>query len=300
MPCRRLRLRACLNALLFILVVAAIAAAVGFAAHIFASRQNHYHLPPLLAGLIANIVQALVGLGATAIMILRPDGITPGATRRTRFLPGGNLADLRWARHIVSGVAIGFAGAVTLMGTIWVLGGFEITLSPESLTSRLFIALLAQIVLFGCVALTEEVVFRGYIQRQLTASFGFAGAAITTSCLFGAAHMLGGTSLWGAVEAGALGLALCAMLHRTGSLMLPIGFHAAWDWTETALFGANDSGHAASTALLRTVPSGADWLTGGTNGPEGSIICMILSVAIITAFSMKPMRPTVRLGYGGN
>jgi hypothetical protein len=46
--------------------------------------------------------------------------------------------------------------------------------------------------------------------------------------------------------------------------------HAAWDWGESFFYGVPDSGAVAQGHLLNSSLHGANWLTGGTVGPEGS------------------------------
>jgi uncharacterized protein len=83
-----------------------------------------------------------------------------------------------------------------------------------------------------------------------------------------------------ALEAGVLlGLAYTA----TRSLWFPIGIHFGWNFTEGGIFGAPISG-LPSQGLLRFPLSGPDILTGGSFGPEASvvsvIVCLIASALI--------------------
>jgi hypothetical protein len=78
--------------------------------------------------------------------------------------------------------------------------------------------------------------------------------------------------------------ALFALTVRlTGTIWFAVGFHAAWDWSQTYLFGTSDSGIRGNGHLLNTIPSGPDWLNGGATGPEGSVITMLV-VAVLIAF----------------
>jgi len=57
--------------------------------------------------------------------------------------------------------------------------------------------------------------------------------------------------------------------------------HAAWDWAETYFFGVADSGMPANGHLLNTTLSGSKWMTGGTVGPEGSFVELVIVSAVI-------------------
>src|SRR5690348_9790307 len=88
------------------------------------------------------------------------------------------------------------------------------------------------------------------------------------------------------------GLVACLTLRRTGSLWLAIGFHAAWDWGETWLFGVADSGHAPAPGhcFSANVPAAAPaWLSGGPVGPEGSALCVAL-MAILGLACLRWLR----------
>jgi uncharacterized protein len=50
----------------------------------------------------------------------------------------------------------------------------------------------------------------------------------------------------------------------------------AFDWSETYLYGVADSGQVLPGHLLNSSSSGPAWLSGGTVGPEGSLLCTLL------------------------
>ncbi|MGC2399529.1 MAG: hypothetical protein WA510_07095, partial [Acidobacteriaceae bacterium] len=66
----------------------------------------------------------------------------------------------------------------------------------------------------------------------------------------------------------------------TGSLWWALGFHAAWDWAESYVYGTSDSGLAIQGHLLSTHPLGSLLWSGGKTGPEGSILVVPLLVII--------------------
>lgn len=135
--------------------------------------------------------------------------------------------------------------------------------------------------LFVLVGLREEFRARGYLLYTLTAGVGFWPAAVISSIYFGYSHHLNSGEDWiGLFNAGAFGLLQCFLLRRTGDLWLPIGFHAAFDWAETYFYGVADSGHVLPGHLLNSTYSGPAWLSGGTVGPEGSVLATLLIVGI--------------------
>ncbi len=127
------------------------------------------------------------------------------------------------------------------------------------------------------IGLVEELVMRGYLLAKLTRSIGFRWAAIITSLLFAAAHLTNtGESIVGLVSVLLVGLVLAYSVARTGSLWWAVGFHGAWNWGQSYLFGVGDSGFQSKGTLLTSHPAGPAWLSGGTTGPEGSVLVILV------------------------
>lgn len=126
---------------------------------------------------------------------------------------------------------------------------------------------------FIMVAITEEALYRGYLQATLTRGVGFWPAAIVLSLLFGAGHLenVGETAL-GIIGVIVHGLFYCLLLRLSGSLWLGIGFHAAWNWAQSYLYGTAQSGHLMRGHLLVTHARGDALISGGSAGPEGSLL----------------------------
>lgn len=138
-------------------------------------------------------------------------------------------------------------------------------------------------VAFILVGLAEEFSFRGYSQFTLTSGMGFWPAALVLSGGFALIHLTNKGENWvGAVGVFFAAMVLVLPLRRTGALWFSIGLHAGWDWTETFFFGVPDSGMQAHGYLLNTSFSGSQWLTGGTVGPEASVVALaILALAFL-------------------
>jgi membrane protease YdiL (CAAX protease family) len=168
----------------------------------------------------------------------------------------------------------------------------------------------AQLIAFLLVGLFEEYCFRGYLQYTLTRGMVSIGnlfspararpiafwvAAVLTSALFYKAH----TGNSGETPAGLLavflaGLLLIVALWRTGSLWWAIGFHMAWDWSQSFLYGVPDSGGLMQGRLFATHALGKPLLSGGTDGPEGSLLCipvMLLVIAVLIFFTKSSPQP---------
>jgi len=130
----------------------------------------------------------------------------------------------------------------------------------------------------------EEIAFRGYLLQTLSRGAGFWPALILTSLLFGALHSANsGENAIGIAAAGLGGAIMALAIRGTGALWWAIGFHGAWDYAENFVAGTPDSGQICAYTLYRTSPHGADLLSGGPTGPEGSLFALAL---LIVAFGL--------------
>jgi uncharacterized protein len=140
-------------------------------------------------------------------------------------------------------------------------------------------------VMFLLVGLFEEFLLRGYSQFTLARGIGFWPSAVVLSSTFGLIHLQNDGEQWpGLLAAAFIGLFFCLTLRRTGSLWFAVGFHAAWDWGETFLYSVPDSGMVAPGHLLSSSMRGAPWLSGGSVGPEGSVLCFAVIAVVWAAF----------------
>ena len=159
---------------------------------------------------------------------------------------------------------------------------------------------------FIAVGLLEEYLSRGFLQFTLTRGvFGLAEkisrpharavaftiAAFFMSLFFSAGHL-------GNARENPLGIAMTFLaaivfsyaLWRTGSLWWAIGYHMAWDWAQSFLYGVPDSGQISAGRLFHTHPVGNPLLSGGIDGPEGSIYALPITLLALLAirFTTKP------------
>jgi hypothetical protein len=139
---------------------------------------------------------------------------------------------------------------------------------------------------FVMVGFFEEFCFRGYFLHTLADGIGFWPAAVIQSICFAGVHMgNGGETRIGIIAAACFALFAAATVWRTGNLWLAVGAHAGWDWGQSYFFGVNDSGFQAPGHLFNPTPAhGPDWLSGGSVGPEGSVVTLIFWVLLFAFF----------------
>jgi uncharacterized protein len=224
-------------------------------------------------------------LAAAAIMSLaegRPFG-SYGLPRAGLF--GGRF----W-----QGVAWGLAMITAMIFLIRAFGGFSFEglalAAPGAFRYGILWALL-----FLCVGFFEEFMFRGYSQFTLAMGIGFWPAAVALSAGFGAVHLLNrGEDRIGALSVFVVAMFFCLTLRRTGNLWFAVGLHGAFDWGESFLYSVPDSGIVAPGHLLNASLHGPAWLTGGTVGPEGSVMAFVVVAAAAAVFARAyraPERP---------
>ena len=178
------------------------------------------------------------------------------------------------------GVLLGFGSITALLLAMRLVGVFYFgRIALHGFAIWMWAAVYALV--FILVALKEEFRARGYGLFTLSAGVGFWPAAILSAAYFGYSHHGNSGEDWiGLLNAGAFGLLACFLLRTTGNLWMPIGLHTAFDWGETYFYGVADSGQTLPGHLLNSSSSGPAWLSGGTVGPEGSLLCTLLIVMV--------------------
>ncbi|MEO8946535.1 MAG: type II CAAX endopeptidase family protein [Gemmatimonadaceae bacterium] len=172
------------------------------------------------------------------------------------------------------GFLIGAALFTATIGIIWVLGDYAV------IAVNHWTAILAPLVLGLAAGLLEEIVFRGVLFRITEEWIGSWGALAVSSFLFGAAHLANPHATLTSALAIALeaGVVLGAVFMIKRRLWLPIGLHAAWNFTQAGIFGAAVSGTTQGGLLVSRI-TGPAWATGGSFGPEASLPAVIVSLS---------------------
>lgn len=157
---------------------------------------------------------------------------------------------------------------------------------------------------FILVGFAEEFLLRGYSLYTLADGIGFWPAAIVMAVLFGIGHSGNtGETRIGLIATVVFALFASTTLRYTGNLWLAVGAHAGWNWGQSFFYGVSDSGMRAQGHLLAPTFHGPDWLTGGTVGPEGSVITLVLWALMAVVFILlyrKRREPALVITEGRN
>jgi membrane protease YdiL (CAAX protease family) len=126
-------------------------------------------------------------------------------------------------------------------------------------------------------AVFEELLFRGVLFRIVEEWLGSWISLIVSSLVFGFVHLLNPEAtltgaIFIAVEAGIL---LGAAYMLTRRLWMSMGFHFAWNYTQSGIFSGVVSGADADPGLIKDTIAGPALLTGGQFGLEASVIAAL-------------------------
>jgi CAAX protease family protein len=175
-----------------------------------------------------------------------------------------------------------FSGATILL---WAAGGYSfggLALADGRLLG--YALLWAVIAIMN--GLAENLAILGYPLFALTRGFGFWPATLFMSGLFAAGHYNNpGENAVGLASVLLQGVFLCFTVRRTGSLWFSVGLHAGGVFAEDFLFSLPDSGTVFMGHLLHASLHGRGWLTGGTVGPEASVVTLAVFVLAFVAFA---------------
>ena len=191
---------------------------------------------------------------------------------------------LRSTHLLVFDIRLLSGGSILRFGAEWALGFLSVGLFEEYFLRGFLLFTLAR----GLSG-----IYAAVLNSPNHDALGFWTAATLLASVFGLGHRANpGESSIGLLTAGLAALVFSLSLWRTGSLWWAVGFHAAWDWAQSFLYGVADSGIMMRHHLFTTHPLGTPLLSGGLTGPEGSayVLPVLLLVAAVIWFTL-PQSP---------
>jgi membrane protease YdiL (CAAX protease family) len=223
--------------------------------------------PGVLA--IGEGVACLVLAGALGLM-LRIEG---------RSLASVGYGLRRAVPRLLEGVALGLLAMAVLVVLIWSFGGLRFDGVVVSGLMALWVGVRWAFA-FVLLGVAEESAFRGYLHQTLARGMNFRWATAIMGLSFVAAHVTNpNESVLGLLLVFGSAVLFSYGVWRTGAIWWGVGFHAAWDWTQTFFLGLADSGQASGAAFLRVHTQGADWVSGGATGIEASAFAVPVVLA---------------------
>jgi membrane protease YdiL (CAAX protease family) len=267
-------LRAGWKALLFVAVVVALFLATRPLMQWIAPRSPT-GLISQYTDFIRELWVVLLALCATVVMAR----LERRPLRSYGFIDGAGLRRLCW------GAGWGFLSISVFVVVLWLQGSLVFDGLPSGRHHPLADAAVAALIAL-LVGLAEESLARGYLQFVLARALGFWWSAVVLSLIFGVLHGGNDGETWlGLLGAGTAGLFVCLSLWYTRSLFWAVGFHSALDWGESYFYGTPDSGEVVPWRLIATHPTGDPLWSGGSAGPEGSLLFVPLLVVLLVGMA---------------
>jgi membrane protease YdiL (CAAX protease family) len=264
----------------FPLIAMLIALVIATLCFTIAELAGKYLVPPI-PGFTQNLKFDLV---AIPLLILAYEFLI----RHLGDRPRDDFRDPAAMHHLGLGLGAGFLIFSLTVGVAALMGVYRIT-GPGDFTG--FLPALLGAAIFP--AISEELVFRGIMFRWIEEFGGSWLALLVTSAFFGAAHLMNPhaspiAAIGIAFEAGVM---LGAAYMLTRSLWLPMGLHAAWNFTQGEIYDVPVSGTDVH-GLVKARLSGNPLLTGDGFGLEASLIAIVIA----TAFGLWLLWLAIRKG----
>lgn len=237
------------------------------------------------AGLVSFLLLPFAALGLAVIawtlfVERRPlSSIGLAAPHRVRTFALGQLTGVAMATAIVVGA--------------WAAGGFEAGAIGPAFASPAALGSIA--LLLGSFALqssVEELLFRGWMLSAIGAKFGVVWGVILSTAVFVLLHFGRHAGPVFAINVGLFAVFACSWALTTRNIFGAMGWHAGWNWILSSGFELRVTGLDAHQPALfiAMTPRGADYLTGGAEGPEGSIFCTFVLLLGIGYFVVRAAR----------
>jgi membrane protease YdiL (CAAX protease family) len=214
----------------------------------------------------------LAALAVAAAMTTLGVAVYVGFVRLVERRAVSELALPGMGRELGIGVAIGAGLYTACVLILMVLGIYRI----EGLNPLAF--MLPAIAMALSSGIFEELLFRGALFRIVEEVLGSWISLAVSSFVFGFMHLVNpaGTvtgAVFVSIEAGVL---LGAAYMVTRRLWMSIGFHMAWNYTQSGIFSGIVSGSDSAPGLIKAAVEGPVALTGGSFGLKSSLIAFLL------------------------
>ena len=222
------------------------------------------------------------------------------STDRREYGEYGLGARDQQAKHLMVGILAGATLTTAIFLSGYAVGAIKVTGFAQTTYSVPWIlTFLGFMFRYASVGVFEELFHRGFLITNLSEGFRSAFgrqarmiALVASSLIFGLLHF-GNDHATGlaALNIFLLGVLLGLPYVRTGSLYASVGLHFAWNFFLGNIYGLPVSGYESRTALIRTESTDSMLWTGGSFGPEGSIIATgLVIVAILVTFRLTASR----------
>jgi uncharacterized protein len=206
---------------------------------------------------------------------------------------------LNWLKELCLGGLIGSALMLIPALILGIFGWVDWEWDPED-----FSVLSSNLLLFAGVAVTEELLFRGFVFQRLFSGLGQWPAQLITAAFFLLTHlsnpsMSGGVNVMASINIFLVSIMFGLAFIRTRSLAMPLGLHWMANWVQGGILGFGVSGTQQLGLLNPVFGEASTWLTGGAFGLEASLpglICVVMTLILFNNWKppVEKMEPTMK------
>jgi len=190
-----------------------------------------------------------------------------------------------WKKNLFLGSLIGLLSisvgvlAIVLTKTIYF----------ESIVPIRWHYILAGFVMVFLSASSEEIFFRGFIQNRLAKITNPYISVIITSVVFCLLHAFNANvSVLMLINVFVASIFLGVSFLYSENILLPIGFHVFWNFTQGGIWGFSISGDDGIPSFFSLNFLTENQINGGSIGFENSIICSIVLICLcLTLFFLQ-------------
>lgn len=185
----------------------------------------------------------------------------------------------RAIHRFAAGLMLGILMMGVVVGLIAAFGGYHIvSLAPAFSDIRSLGWIFALLICFAVQSSVEEFIFRGWLLSTVARRSNVIVGIIATSIPFTLLHFSRGQPILSIVFTFTFSVFACALAIKSKSIIGAMGWHTGWNWFGGTAFDVPITGFDTQVPALiaELQPKGPTFLTGGLEGPEGSIFALVL------------------------
>jgi membrane protease YdiL (CAAX protease family) len=239
-------------------------------------------------GLVGFVAFLLLPFGALGIVVLAWVRLV-----ERRPLTAIGLGGAHRARTFLCGLLVGVAMVTGIVAGIWSAGGLRMVDWGRPFRSPVSLASIASLlVCFALQSGVEELFFRGWMLSAIAAKFRVVFAVLLSSLVFTLLHFDPRANWIFVANVFLFAVFACCWVIRSGNVWGVMGWHCGWNWLLAVGFELRVTALDAHqpALLVKLMPVGSDYLTGGIEGPDGSIVCTLVLACGITYHLLRARR----------
>ena len=145
----------------------------------------------------------------------------------------------------------------------------------------------------------EELLLRGYVPAVVGAKHSWDVVSFVSGGLFIFHHILNmeyfGFNTMFCLNVFLMGVLLCLLVRAEGNFWIVCGFHTAWNYMQTYIFGVTISGNPSTIGVFQGILNGGNGFFEEAYGYEGSITATVLVTTMILGLIYYLRRKTERV-----